>query len=59
MEYVSKAEKNVFFAQKLAIFSQNSVFDETQFLRKSLIKRKKQPHTLPQQVLTQQTPIIF
>ena len=57
---VSKAEKKcVFFAQKIVIFSQNSVFDEIQFSRKSLINRKNQPHTLPQQVLVQQTPIIF
>ena len=29
------------------------------FSQKSLINRKNQPHTLPQQVLVQQTPIIF
>ena len=29
------------------------------FSQKTLINRKNQPHTLPQQVLVQQTPIIF
>ena len=38
---VSKADKNGFFAQKIVIFSQNSVFDEIQFSQKSLINRKK------------------
>ena len=51
--------RKFFFAQKIVIFSQNSVFDEIQFSQKSLINRKNQPHTLPQQVLVQQTPIIF
>ena len=54
---ISKAEKIVFFAQKIVMFSQNSVFDEIQFSQKSLINRKNQPHILPQQVLVQQTPI--
>ena len=53
-----KLRKMFFLAQKLAIFFQNSVFDETQFSQKSLINRKNQPHTLPQQILVQQTPII-
>ena len=48
-----------FFAQKIVIFSQNSVFDEILFSKKSLINRKNQPHILLQQVLVQQTPIIF
>ena len=51
--------KKSFLQKKMIIFSQNSVFDEIQFSQKSLIKRKNQPHTLPQQVLVQQTPIIF
>ena len=54
-----KLRKMVFFAQKIVIFSQNSVFDEIQFSQKSSINRKNKPHTLPQQVLVQQTPIIF
>ena len=54
-----KLRKMFFFAQKLVIFSKNSVFDESQFSLKSLINRKNQPHTLPQQVLAQQTPIIL
>ena len=37
----------------MVIFSQNSVFDEIQFSQKSLINRKNQPHTVPQQVLVQ------
>ena len=45
--------------KKRVIFSQNSDFDEIRFSQKSLINRKNQPHTLPQQVLVQQTPIIF
>ena len=48
-----------FFAQKIVIFSQSSVFDEIQFSLKSLIKRKNQPHILPHQFLVQQTPITF
>ena len=49
-----------FFAQKIDIYSQNSVFDEIQFSQKSfLINRKNQPHALPQQVLVQQIPIVF
>ena len=47
------------FAQKLVILFQNSVFGEIQFSQKSLINRKNQPHTLPQQLLVQQTLIIF
>ena len=43
----------------MVIFSQNSVFDEIQFSQKSLINRKNQPHTVPQQVLVQQNPMIF
>ena len=48
-----------FLHKKRVIFSQNSDFDEILFSQKSLINRKNQPHTLPQQVLVQQTPIIF
>ena len=47
-----------FFCTKVIIF-QNSVFGEIQLSQKSLIKRKNQPHTLPQQVLVQQTLIIL
>ena len=43
-----------FFAQKMVILLQNSVFDEIQFSQKSLTNRRKQPHTLPQ-VLVQQS----
>ena len=45
-----------FLHKKGVIFSQNSDFDEILFSQKSLINRKNQPHTLPQQVLLQQTP---
>ena len=45
------------FAQKMVILFQNSVFGEIH--SKSLINRKNQPHTLPQQLLVQQTLIIF
>ena len=48
-----------FLHKKRVIFSQNSDFDEILFSQKSLINRKNQPHILPQQVLVQQTPIIF
>ena len=34
-------------------------WEMTSNTQKSLINRKNQPHTLPQQVLVQQTPIIF
>ena len=54
-----KLRKMYFFAQKIVIFSQNSVFDEILFSKKSLINRKNQPPILPQQVQVQQTPIIF
>ena len=55
-----KMRKMFFFAQKMVvIFSQTSVFDEIQFSQKSLINRKNQPNTLPEQVLVQQTPIVF
>ena len=47
------------FAQKMVILFQNSVFGEIQFSQKSLVNRKNQPHTLPQQLLVQQTLIIF
>ena len=43
------------FAQKMVILFQNSVFGESQFSQKSLTNRRKQPQTLPQQVLVQQT----
>ena len=56
-EDVSKTEKNVFFAQKIVKIFQNSGFAEIQFSQKSLIDIKNQPHTLPQQVLVQQTPM--
>ena len=51
--------KMFFFAQKMVILFQNSVFGEIQFSQKSLINRKNQPHTLPQQLLVQQTLIIL
>ena len=54
-----KLRKMDFLHKKRVIFSQNSDFDEILFSQKSLINRKNQPHTLPQQVLVQQTPIIF
>ena len=54
-----KLRKMGFLHKKRLIFSQNSDFDEMLFSQKSLINRKNQPHTLPQQVLVQQTPIIF
>ena len=54
-----KLRKCFFLHKKIVIFSQNSVFDEIQFSQKSLINRKNQPHTLPQQVLVQQPPIIL
>ena len=54
-----KLRKLGFFAQKIDIFSQNSVFDEIQFSQKSLINKKNQPHALSQQVLVQQIPIVF
>ena len=54
-----KLRKMGFLHKKRVIFSQNSDFDEILFSQKSLINRKNQPHTLPQQVLVQQTPIIF
>ena len=41
-----KLRKMFFFAQKIVIFSQNSVFDEIQFSQKSLINGKK-PTTNP------------
>ena len=47
------------FCTKNRYFSRNSVFDEIQFSQKSLIYRKNQPHILPQQILVQQTPILF
>ena len=47
--------KMISFAQKMVILFQNSVFGEFQFSQKSLINRKNQPHTLPQQLLVQQT----
>ena len=53
-----KLRKMRLFCQKIVIIFQNSVFGETQFSQKSLINRKNQPHTLPQQALVQQTPII-
>ena len=46
------------FAQKMVILFQNSVFGEIQFSQNSLINRKNQAHTLPQQVLVQQTLMI-
>ena len=55
----SKLRKLGFFAQKIHIFSQNSVFDEIQLSQKSLINRKNQPHALPQQVLVKHIPIVF
>ena len=54
-----KLRKLGLFAQKIDIFSQNSVFDEIQFSQKSLITRKNQPDALPQQILVQQIPIVF
>ena len=54
-----KLRKMGFWHKKRVIFSQNSDFDEIRFSQKSLINRKNQPHTLPQHVLVQQTPIIF
>ena len=54
-----KLRKVGFFARKIDIFSQNSVFDEIQFSQNSLINRNNQPHALPQQVLAQQIPIVF
>ena len=54
-----KLRKMGFLHKKRLIFSQNSDFDEMLFSQKSLINRKNQPHTLPQQVLVQQTPILF
>ena len=51
-----KLIKMGFFAQKIDIFSRNSVFDEIQFSQKSLTNRKNQPHAPPQQVLMQQIP---
>ena len=47
-----------FFAQKIVTLCQNSVFGEIQFSQKSLTDRTMQPHTFPQQVIVQQTPII-
>ena len=43
-EYVSKSEKNVFFARKMVTLFQNSVVGEIQFSQKSLTRREKQPH---------------
>ena len=54
-----KLRKLGFFAQKIDIYSQNSVFDEIQFSQKSLINRKNQPPALLQQVLVEQIPIVF
>ena len=54
-----KLRKMGFLHKKRVIFSQNSDFDEILFSQKSLINRKNKPHTLPQQVLVEQTPIIF
>ena len=54
-----KLRKMGFLHKKRVIFSQNSDFDEILFSQKSLINRENQPHTLPRQVLMQQTPIIF
>ena len=51
--------KSFSFALKMVILFQNSVFGEIQFSQKSLINRKNQPQTLPQQQLVQQTLIIF
>ena len=51
--------KMFFFAQKMVKLFQNSVFGEIQFSQKSLTSRKMQHHTLLQQVLVQQTPIIY
>ena len=45
------------FAQKWTQFYK-TVFGEIRFSQKSLINRKKQPHTISRQVLVQQTPII-
>ena len=56
-ECLQSSEK--IFSQKIVIFCKNSVIDKIQFSQKSLINWKNQPHILPQQVLVQQTPIIF
>ena len=54
-----KLKKMGFLHKKRVKFSQNSDFDQILFFQKSLINTKNQPHILPQQVLVQQTPIIF
>ena len=50
--------ENVLLHKKLVILFQRSVVGQIQFSQNSLTNRKKQPHTLPQQVLVQQTPIL-
>ena len=45
------------FAQKWTQFYK-TVFGEIRFSQKSLINRKKKPHTISRQVPVQQTPII-
>ena len=46
------------FAKTMIIHFHNSVFGEIKFSQKSFTNRKKQSHTLPQQVPVQQTPIL-
>ena len=56
---LEKTEETIgFFAQKMVKLFEKLyfVFGEIQFCQKSLTHRKKQPHSLPQKVLVQQSP---
>ena len=59
VDNVSKTEKNEFFAQKIVIFSKFQILAKSSFFKKILSHSKNQFHTLAEQVLTQQIPIIL